>query len=305
MKMGSENLNVNLRHVQAAQAVWRVGSFAHAASVLGVVPSALSETIRQLEQAIGGPLFDRSLRPPRPTALGLGFLQDTAPLLEGMNAALLRARAHAGLGAGRLSVGASPSAITGLMGPALARFRARAPAITCHLHDDIAETLAQMVLDGALDLAVAGRARTTPDLRHTMLSSDPFGLACRSDHALAMMDDLTLDRIDPGEVISLSESTGTRQLLDNASGLPPALRATGLSAHSTIAQLCMIRAGIGVALMPRNAVMLFGDPRIRFVPVRDLALERRLYLLEPAGRAQSHVALAFRKDLMAVLSGAA
>ncbi|WP_236638194.1 helix-turn-helix domain-containing protein [Mangrovicoccus ximenensis] len=59
MKTDSENTNFSLRQLRAVHAVWTEGSFARAADRLGVVPSALSETVRQIEELAGGPLFDR------------------------------------------------------------------------------------------------------------------------------------------------------------------------------------------------------------------------------------------------------
>lgn len=297
MKLGSENLNITLRHLRALHAIRAHGSFARAAEALGVVPSALTETVRQAEAEAGAPLFDRRMRPPQPTPLGLAFLEETAPVLADLDRALGRMRAQAGLSEGRLAVGAAPSAIGDLVGPALARFRAAHPGISCLLHDDVAERLAGLVSDGTLDLAVAGRARQSPDLTQTELRRDPFGLACGAAHRLVGRETVTLSEIDPAEVITLSAETGTRQLLAGAAALPEALKETRLQAHSTIAQLCMIRAGLGVALMPKAAVGLFGDPAIRFVPVADLGLWRSLYLLEPARRARSHVAAAFLDQL--------
>ncbi len=103
-----------------------------AAASLGVVPSALSGVIRQLEAQIGAPLFDRSTRPPSIIPLG---------------------RDHAG--------------------------------IDCMLHNDIAEELALMVSDGRLDIAIAGRAQHSPDLRQREVMQDMVGMACRADHPSA------------------------------------------------------------------------------------------------------------------------
>ena len=55
----------------------------------------------------------------------------------------------------------------------------------------------------------------------------------------------------------------------------------------------MVRAGLGIALLPRNAVTLFRDPQIAFVPLRGLDLWRTLYLLEPARRPLTEAARAF------------
>lgn len=299
MKLNSANANVNLRHMRALQAVWTHGSFVRAAAELGVVPSALTETIRQFEEAIGGALFDRSQRPPAPTELALGFLRETAPLLDGLDQAVFRLQSGAGQGAGRLAIGCTPSAITDLVAPAIARFRARHPRVTLRVQDDIAEALARQVSAGELEFAVAGRALQSPDLRQTEIKRDPFGLACAAFHPFAGSTFVRLAQIDPAEIISLDRSTGTQHLLITSPAVPAALRQGAIEAYSTIAQIAMIRAGLGVALLPRDAVMLFGDPALRFVPVADLDLWRSLHILVPAQRRLSAIAREFLEELKA------
>ena len=295
MKIDAENTNFNLRHLRAIHAIWAEGSFARAADRLGVVPSALTETVRQIEEIAGGALFDRRSRPPVPTPLGLEFLTDTAPLLDALEQSLIRLRARARGLHGTLRLGAAPSAITPLIAPAIARFRAEHPGVILTLHDDVAETLAAMVADGRLDLAAAGRARSSPDLVQTEIAADPFGLACCADHPLARTGaPVRLSDIDPQALIHLGTETGSSRLLAAHPGLPETLKTGPLRSHSTIAQLCLVRAGIGVALLPRNAVGLFNDPGIVFVPVSDLQLERKLYLLSPARRTLSPTAERFR-----------
>ncbi|PZQ80152.1 MAG: LysR family transcriptional regulator [Ancylobacter novellus] len=284
MKINSDNLNINLRHLRALQAIAEAGSFALAASRLGVVPSALSELIRQLEASVGGALFDRATRPPTMTPLATQFLAETGPLLEGIDRAVTRLRQSAGLEIGSLSIGASPSAISELVAPVLTGF------------DDIAERLAGMVADGQLDLAVAGRALHSPDLRQEAIMRDRFGLACHVDHPLARARRVALADLGEVPLIGVAEETGTYQLLSQ-SGLPEALLHPRMNAHSTVAQLCMIRAGLGAALLPQNAVSLFNDPRIVFRPVADFELWRTLYVIEPARRPLSPVAQAFLVDL--------
>lgn len=283
MNLSSKYPNLNLRHLRAIHAIWAHGTFARAAEALGVVPSALTETIRQLETEVGAALFDRRQRPPAPTALALDFLAETAPLLEGLDRALLRLQAG-GRVAGELTVGCTPSAVSDLLAPALLRFRQSHPDIRLRVHDDIAEHLARGVVEGDLDFAVAGRALHSPELRQTEIQRDPFGLACAATHPLAQRPAVQLAEIDPQEVIVVGPGTGTWQLLASAPAIPAALRQGAIEAHSTISQISMIRAGLGVGLMPRKALLLFGDPTLRFVPVSNLDLWRSLYLLVPVRR---------------------
>ncbi|WP_376781740.1 LysR family transcriptional regulator [Rhizobium rhizoryzae] len=291
MKLNPENLNINLRHLRALHAVAREGSFVAAAKRLGIVPSALSELVRHLEESVGAALFDRNTRPPSMTPLALTFLGETAPLLAEMDKAVTRLRQSAGLELGVLKIGASPSAISELVAPLLADFLSERPMVQCLVHDDIAETLAQMVIEGKLDIAVAGRALQSPDLAQHELMRDEFGLACRKDDVLAGAR-VQLADLEDRVIIGLASQTGTQQLLAD-SDLPRWLLNTRINAHSTIAQLCLVRAGVGVALLPRNAVNLFNDPEISFAPISDFQLQRRLYILTPKKRGLSPLARAF------------
>lgn len=294
MKINSQNSNLNLRHLRALHAIWREGSFARAADQLGVVPSALTETIRQLEESAGVPLFDRRMRPPQLTPAGLEFLQETRPLIEGLDQALDRLQQSADLGRGTLNLGASPSTISNLVAPAIHRFRSDHPAISLRLHDGPADELAGMVIEGTLDLAIAGYSGSSSSLQLAEIDRDPFGLAVPKHHPLSRLGrPPRLDDIDPATLVHLDEGTGTARLLSEHPGLPARLKTGSLRVQSTFGQLCLIRAGVGVGLLPKKAVRLFDDPKLDFLPVEDLQLERRISLIWPARRAISHVAARF------------
>ncbi len=62
------------------------GSFAAAARSMGLVPSALTYRVRQIENALDVLLFDRSTRQARPTPAGLELLREGGRLLEDLQA---------------------------------------------------------------------------------------------------------------------------------------------------------------------------------------------------------------------------
>jgi len=73
-------------------AIARTGSFAAAARELGKVPSALTYSVRQLEEALDVLLFDRSSRQAQLTAAGTELLQEGRRLLSEMDAVANRVR---------------------------------------------------------------------------------------------------------------------------------------------------------------------------------------------------------------------
>jgi len=70
----------------------RTGSFAAAARELGKVPSALTYSVRQLEEALDVLLFDRSSRQAQLTAAGTELLHEGRRLLQEMDAVSNRVR---------------------------------------------------------------------------------------------------------------------------------------------------------------------------------------------------------------------
>ena len=85
-------MNVTLRQLRALVALVRTGSFTQAAASLHVTQSALSGQIKELEQALGVRLVERSTRRIGLTEAGRGFyplvdkiLQDLEGVLHGID----------------------------------------------------------------------------------------------------------------------------------------------------------------------------------------------------------------------------
>src|ERR1035437_11077307 len=74
------------------QAIAAAGSFAAAARSLGVVPSALTYRVRQIEDALDVLLFDRSSRQAHLTQAGLELLREGTRLLEEIDAVANRVK---------------------------------------------------------------------------------------------------------------------------------------------------------------------------------------------------------------------
>jgi DNA-binding transcriptional LysR family regulator len=280
MKIFSENTNIGLRHLRAALTVMDEGSFTRAALLLGVVPSALTETIRTLEAECRTAVFDRKSRPIRATEAGQEFLEGARDILARFELSLANVRQVGGLKRGRVLIGAAPSAVLTPLSEAIIKFRSDHPGIDVIVHDDVAERLASLVVDETLDFALAGPGFQSAELHEEKISEDTFGLVCHKSHRLAQSSaSVLLSDIDPDDLIVLDGQAGIARMLADCPDLPQQLTVGRIQTFSTIAQLTLISRNAGVALLPRQAADVIQSDEIVFREIADLHLVRSLYLL--------------------------
>lgn len=119
----------------AFAAIVERGSFARAAAHLGVTPSALSQTIRRLEDRLGLRVLHRTTRSVAPSEAGARLLARLRPTLGELEAAVAETTASArpGTPSGRLRVNASRIAAELVVAPRLAGFTAAFPEVTLEL----------------------------------------------------------------------------------------------------------------------------------------------------------------------------
>jgi len=143
-------------------------------------PSALSQTIRQLESRIGARLLNRTTRSVAPSASGERLYQRIAPLFREMTAAVSEASEATGQVRGTLRINTLGIAARTLIGPRLARFHQAHPEVLLDIVVD--DTLTDIVA-GRFDagIRVGGRlekdmiaVRLTPDLDMVAVASPDY-----------------------------------------------------------------------------------------------------------------------------------
>src|SRR3954467_15557684 len=108
--------------LSALAAIVRHGSFVRAAKHLNVSPSALSQTIRGLEERLGVRLLNRTTRSVAPSAAGARLLGRVGPALTECEAAVGGVRPSRDVPAGLLRINAARVAAVRVVGPLVASF---------------------------------------------------------------------------------------------------------------------------------------------------------------------------------------
>ena len=169
------------------QTIDQTGSFAAAARQLGLVPSALTYRVRQLEDALDVLLFDRSSRQARPTAAGQALLREAKRLLDDMDAVANRVRRVATGWEAVFTIAVDSLMARPVVMDLCAAFLAlQAPTQLRLRYETLSGTLAALT-SGQADLAlgVVLEPGTGADSQHQLLGTIDFVYAVAAHHPLA------------------------------------------------------------------------------------------------------------------------
>jgi DNA-binding transcriptional LysR family regulator len=277
--------------------VARHDSFTAAADRLGYTQSAVSRQVSALEEEFGAVLFDRLPRGVRLTEEGRCLLPHAEAVAGQLAAARGDLRALHDLTAGRLRVGAFPTANAGLVPRAAAAFRAEHPAIALSLGEGLTGELAAQLRAGELDLAVVAPETDLDGLELRPLIDDPMLVAMHAGHPLSGRRSIRLAELAGDDWIAGSERP-EETLIGAAAraGFRPAIRYV---IGEWIAKQGLVAAGLGITLMPALAARAV-RPDIIVVRLHpDDSWSRSVYLATAAGITPAAATAAFASRLLA------
>ena len=289
--------HVSTRQLQAFVALVEQRSFTRAAGLCHLSQPAFSALIGQLEATLGLRLFDRSTRHVEPTAEGLPFEVSARRVLAEFDGALSDLTDRLALRRGRVSIALLPSLAAGWLPEVLRAYRAQHPGVEIEVADVLSEPCVERVRSGQADFALAAIRADTPELQAEPFCSDGFHLVCPPDHPLA-----TLPVVRPRDVaaypfIHMARGSSVRQYLDAA--LHPLQMQTLMEVDQLATAMGMVRAGLGVSLMPALTLFHFAQPGLVTRPLHWPGLTRRIYLVRRRERSLSLAAQSLYEQVIA------
>ncbi len=264
------------RRLQYFVTVADLGSLGRAAGALHVAQPALSRQMRLLEDEVGTTLMERTARGMTLTAAGRSYYQSAQRLLADAAAAAVRAQGAARGDAGHLSVGFSeiyawhPGVLN-----ALQTYRRESPEVTFTVETQLSGVIAERVLDGHLDVALAytGLLQADDTLQSAPWMVDEYRLAVHEASALAADPPRRLADLN-GEDFVLFRRVHSPHLHDlmihhfHQRGYSPRIVQEGTT-HYTV--LALVAAGLGCSVMPASAEARL-PANVRLLRVPDMRL---------------------------------
>ena len=287
---------MELRHLEHFLTLAEELNFTRAAARMNLVQSALSVSIRNLEKDLGAILFDRTTHGVSLSRSGEALLPEARRVLRDADAARDAVAAVRGVVRGPLRIGIMQSLTLIDAAGLFATFHREHPDVVIQPRPPVGSSvgLVDQVRRGDLDLALTWQPEgRTPDLRVATLAREPFVLVAPATRRLPDAD-LTLADLDGEEFVEFPVGWGARTVTDCAflaGGIGRTVAVEVADVHTCTE---LVRAGFGIAIMPRSLVVRTAGltlRRITGLPEWGVSLvTSRTRPLTAAGSAFAHLA---------------
>jgi LysR family cyn operon transcriptional activator len=259
---------MELRHLRYFTALAETLSFTRAAERVHVTQSTLSHQIRQLEDEVGQPLFDRIGKKVVTTEAGELFLGFAGRALKEVDLGVAMLKPGAGGLTGQVRIGATHTFNIGLIPECVAQFLARHPTVQVRVEELPADQIGTRLHAGELDIGIAYRPNGPTDLWFEPLYNEEMVLVVSDTHPLAGRKRIRMVELHQQRLVLMPDYFATRTLLDEcfkASGAEPVV----VAEMSTIAPMLglALRAQVG-AIVAINAVPA-GMTGLQMIPIES------------------------------------
>src|SRR3984885_2219686 len=259
---------VPLRQLRYFNALARHVHFGRAAEACAISQPALSMQIKELEDALGGVLVERSSRQVALTKFGEEAAQRVLDILRSVDELGDFARASRDRLVGRLRIGLIPTIAPYLLPTVIGNLTRTHPELDIHVREALTSKLIQELTEGRLDTAIVALPVSEPSLTEVPLFAENFllvrpgkdeGTPVPSSETLREMRLLLLEEghcfRDQALSFCKMQSSPPREVMD-------------ASSLSTLVQ--MVSAGMGVTLIPEMAVAVeTRSASVSIVPFED------------------------------------
>ncbi len=273
-----------LRHLRAFVAVAEELHFTRAAARLRIAQPPLSQQIRQLEEAVGALLLERTQRRVELTDAGRVFLDETRKILAAVENATAAARRAARGETGRLRIAFAATVMFHALPRIVRSFRERFPGVYLDLREMASGVQLAALRAGDLDIGFVREPLPDPDLEVEVVLREPLMITVEDSHRLAKRKRAAVaDLKDEPFVLFPSEIAPGLYLqvmrLCADAGFSPRVVETSRELYTTVS---LVAAGVGVSILPASVERL-GWPNVRYLPI-------------PARHGTTRVAAAWRRD---------
>ena len=244
---------MNYNYLRYFSVLAQVEHYTLAAARLGISQPSLSAAIHHLENELGDVrLFEKVGRNIRLTEEGRYFREKVDAALEELNTASMTLRDSKVSAPVLIRMGVVSGTLSGTVAREIAMYIRQNDRIRFHLTESSAEDLMDLVRQEKLDMAIVDTTNRDRSLHFRKLGQRDFYAALPEKHPLAKKDVLLPQELShEPQIVFNQEMQNTFEQW--ASGTPVEERVV-CTVNTADAALDLVEAGVGVCVVPREAV---------------------------------------------------
>ena len=236
------------------------GSITRGAERSALALAAASTRIRNMEDALGAPLLERSRQGVTLTPAGRTLLKHARTILS--QTARLREDlgAYAGGLSGEVRLLANTNALTEFLPEALSAFLAGHPHVSVNLEERLSDEIVGLVAEGVGDVGIVAGTVDMGSLETFPFRSDRFVVVSSAVHPLAQRSSMTFADVLGFDLVGLDRASSLQRFLSTKAareGRPLRLR---VQLRSFDAVCRLVECGVGVGVVPETTARRAARP---------------------------------------------
>jgi len=291
-------LRLTLRQLDILEAVARCGSFSRASAELHLTQPAVSMQVKQLESALGLPLFEHMGKRIQLTAAGEETLQAARAIHRELLNLEHSLASLQGLQGGSLMISAASTA-SYFTARLMALFRERHPEVRVSLNVVNRETLLKHLADNSIDLALMGQPPEGHDLSAQPFMDNPLVVIAAPNHPLASERNISLARLVEEPYVGREPGSGTRTAVEKVFAEAGLVLTAAMEMNKNEAIKQAVEAGLGLGVVSLHTVQSeLAAHSLITLDVQGFPLHRQWYLVHRQGKRPSPAARAFEQFIL-------
>ena len=209
---------MNMKQALYFKTIAQYGTITAAAKQLYISQPSLSQTLRQIEDEVGTPLFDRSTSPFHLTYAGERYLKAVEAMLDietRLKEEIESIRRDDG---GRLRLGISVTRAMQVLPDVIPIFTKAYPNVTIELTEAASASLERLLQKGQIDLALAALEANEANIAYELIEKESIGILAGKDSQLAQLvpsgTPISLEMVEKEAFVSLDTSHSSRIIQD-------------------------------------------------------------------------------------------
>jgi DNA-binding transcriptional LysR family regulator len=292
-------MNVTFRQLKVFEAVARHLSFTRAAEELYLTQPAVSMQVKQMESAIGLPLFEQMGRRIHLTEAGEVMHHYSRLIAENLDEAEQAMEELKGIEGGRLRITVA-STVNYFATRLLSDFHRQHPSVRVILDVTNREGILATLEENEADIALMGKPPDALDVDAEPFMDNPLVVIAAPDHELAGRRRISLSRLREETFLMREQGSGTRMAMERFFREKDVALSSTIEMTSNEAIKQSVQAGLGLGIVSVHTVELEMEVgRLVTLNVDSFPIRRRWYLVHRKGKRLSAAAAAFKEFVLA------